>query len=278
MSGGSLLGGSRVDIVLLLGALLAVYGAGWWRLRRRAPRLTPGWRTGCYLTGVGAVGLALLSPIDRLAEEHFQAHMIQHLLLIKVAAPALLLANPLPTIMWGLPRPLRAWVGGLLVPGAPIRIAWRTLTSMPLTWLIYAFTLWLWHLPIAYDAALEDRLLHDVEHLAFLAAGVLFWWPLIRPAPRVRTAVGPGLRVAYLVVAAFQEALVGLLLVVSPEALYRSYSRVPGQSGITAIEDQAGAGTLMWAVGGAADMVAMIALLSHALGSTRRGSGPSQQL
>ena len=275
MSGGSLVGGSRVDIVLLLGALLAVYGAGWWRLRRRAPRLTPGWRAGCYLASVGAVGLALLSPIDRLAEELFRAHMIQHLLLIKVAAPALLLANPLPTIIWGLPRPLRARVGGLLVPGAPIRIAWRALTSMPLTWLIYAFTLWFWHLPVAYDAALEERFLHDVEHLAFLAAGILFWWPLILPAPRVRTAVSPGLRVAYLVVGAFQEALLGLLLVLSPEALYRSYSGVPGQSGITAIEDQAGAGILMWAVGGAVDMVATIALLSHTLGNTRRGSGAS---
>src|SRR6266508_1794491 len=133
--------GWRPEILLPLSVLLALFGLGWWRLRRFA----------------------------RLADDLFSVHMIQHLLLIKIAAPALLLADPLPEILWSLPGPARLRAGRLLAPGAPLRAAWRAVTRMPLTWLTYALTLWLWHLPVAYGAALSDRLLHDAEHLMFFA-------------------------------------------------------------------------------------------------------------
>jgi cytochrome c oxidase assembly factor CtaG len=215
------------------------------------------------------VGLALLPPINPVAEQVFSVHMIQHLLLIKVAAPCLLLANPLPAVLWGLPGFLRARVGSLLLPGTPLRTGLGALTSMPLTGLTYALTLWLWHVPVAYDAALTLPSLHDAEHVTFLGAAILFWWPLIRPAPHVRGAVGPGLGVAYLVLAAFQEAILGLALVLAPEVLYRSYAAAPRPVGVDPLEDQAWAGLLMWGAGGVIDMLATTALLDHVL--DRRG-------
>src|SRR6266540_7203177 len=206
----------RPEVLLPLALLLTVYGIGWWRLRGRSLSLAPPWRLLSWISGIVAVGAALISPIDRLADDLFFVHMIQHLLLIKVAAPAMLLADPLPEILWSLPGPARLRAGRLLAPGAPLRAAWRAVTRMPLTWLTYALTLWLWHLPVAYGAALSDRLLHDAEHLMFFGAGLLFWWPLISPAPHLRGPVHHAVRIVYLLLAAFHEAVLGLLLTLAP--------------------------------------------------------------
>lgn len=269
-SPGAILLSVRPEVLAPLAVLLAIYGFGWWRLRRQAPRLAPPWGLVAYLSGIGAVGLALLSPIDRLAHDLFFVHMIQHLLLVKVAAPAVLLADPLPALLWGLPRPLRLRAGRLLAAGTPLRRIWRTLTWMPLAWLTYTLTLWLWHLPAAYDSALNDRVLHDAEHLAFFLAGLLFWWVLIRPAPHLRPQVHHGLRIVYLVLAAFQDAVLGLLLTLAPWVLYPSYALAPRVLPLSAIEDQAWGGIVMWGAGGAIDMIAVLVLLFLLLGRQER--------
>src|SRR5205823_4564894 len=78
----------------------------------------------------------------------------------------------------------RASAATLFATNARVRRVWRFLTRMPIAWLVYALTMWLWHLPPAYDAAFADPLLHDVQHVTFLLSAVLFWWPVIDPAPR----------------------------------------------------------------------------------------------
>jgi putative membrane protein len=264
----------RPEIVLPLALLLAAYIAGWWRLRRRAPPLAPIWRLLAYVSGAGAVCLALSSPIDRLAHQLFSVHMLQHLLLVKLAAPAFLLADPLTPLLWALPAPIRARTGRVLAAGRPLRIVWRALTWMPLTWVTYALTLWLWHLPAAYDAALAARMLHDAEHLAFFGAAILFWWPLIAAAPHLRGHVPHGRRIVYLVLAAFQEAALGLFLTLSPGVLYASYGLAAGRPDLGALEDQAWGGLLMWGAGGTVDMIAVLVLLFHLLGRTEPASVP----
>jgi len=218
------------------------------------------------------VGAALLSPVNQLAEDLFFVHMVQHLLLIKLAAPAFLLANPLPVVLWGLPAGLRIRAGRLLARGTPLRAAWQVLTWMPLAWVTYALALWLWHLPIAYDAALNHRLLHDAEHLAFFWAALLFWWPVIAPAPHFRRPVHHGVRIVYLVLAAFQEAVLGLLLTVVPWVLYATYALAPRVLALTVQQDQAWGGIVMWGAGGAIDMLVVLVLLSRLLG---RQDGPA---
>ncbi len=256
----------RPEILLPLSVLLALYGVGWWRLRSQSRLLVPTWRLVSWFAGIGAVGVALLSPVAGLADDLFFVHMVQHLLVIKVAAPAVLLADPLPIVLWGLPAAARVLLGRLLARRAPLRAAWQALTWMPVAWLTYALTLWLWHLPAAYEAALTHRLLHDAEHLAFFGAGLLFWWPVIAPAPHLRPRVHHGARIVYLVLATFQEAGLGLVLTVVPWVLYPSYALAPRVLALTAEQDQTWGGIVMWGAGGAIGMLVVLALLFRLLG------------
>lgn len=243
----------------MLSAVL--YAAGWWRLRRRAPRHVGPWRAVLALTAWGSIALALLSPLDRLAHTLFVAHMTQHMLLIVVAAPALLLADPFPLIVWGLPRAVRRATPRWLRRQALVGRLWRALTPLPLAWLAYALILWLWHLPLAYDSALGDRLLHDVQHVTLFVGAILFWWPVIDPAPHFRAAAPYGRRIVYLLLAAFQMAGLGLLLTLSPWVLYPSYAAEPRRVDLSAADDQVWGGIVMWGVGGAIDMFAVLMLL-----------------
>ncbi len=251
----------RPGILVLLLLLGSAYATGWWRLSQRARQLVPWWRPALTLAGLGCLALALLSPLDALAHRLFVAHMVQHMLLVAVAAPALLLADPLVALLWALPARARVRAGRLLVRGAPLRRIWRALTRVPVAWLGYALVLWLWHLPPAYDAALEDRLLHDLEHLAFFGSAVLFWWPVINPAPHVGRALHPGAGVVYLVLGALQSAGLGLLLAASPTVLYSSYTASRGLGRLSPLEDQALGGVVMWGLSAVIDMLAVMVLL-----------------
>ena len=246
--------------------LAALYGLGWWRLARRRPRGPAPARLALAFGGLAAIAAALASPLDALAERTFFAHMLQHMLLMMVAAPALLLADPLPIVLWALPAAGRRLAGRWLTRASRFGRAWRAATAMRFTWLAYAALLWLWHLPAAYDAALENRLVHDLEHVTFFLGALLFWWPVIDPAPRFRRRAAYGSRVAYVVLAAFQTGALGLALTLAPAVLYRSYTAAH-QDPLAALEDQAWGGIVMWAVGGLVDMLAALVLVYRSLGS-----------
>jgi Cytochrome c oxidase caa3 assembly factor (Caa3_CtaG) len=139
-------------VVLVAGA--AVYGRGCWSLYRMG-HPPPPWRLALYLLGLAAIAAALVSPIDALAEELFPMHMVQHLLLTMVAAPLVLLGNPLPVVLWGVPVKARRWLARPLRREATFRAALGTLTWLPTAWLLYVVDLWLWHLPKLYQLALE---------------------------------------------------------------------------------------------------------------------------
>ncbi|HSF04574.1 MAG TPA: cytochrome c oxidase assembly protein [Methylomirabilota bacterium] len=248
---------ARPEVAAPLILVAGLYAVGWWRLSGRGGSVSP-WRIGAAGVGLLALAVALLSPLDGLAHALFSAHMLQHLLLVSVAAPLLLLADPFAALLWGLPAPLRALAGRLLRPRAPLRRLWWALTAMPVAWLVHVLVIWLWHLPVAYDAAVADRLLHDLEHLAFFGSALLFWWSIAQPAPRVRARPVYSLRVIYLVLAAVQTGLLGLLLTLSPQTWYRSYASP---------EDQALGGMVMWGAGGALDMLAVLILLFRYLSS-----------
>lgn len=213
------------------------------------------------LVGLTALAVALLSPLDEAAETLFVAHMVQHMLLIMVAAPALLLADPFPAVAWALPHTCRLRAGRFITRGAVIGRLWRVATGMSFAWIAFACVLWGWHLPGAYDAALSHRWLHDLEHLSFFFGAILFWWPIVDPAPRYRRAPSYPARVVYLVLGAFQTAALGLVITLSPLALYRSYA------GTGALEDQTRGGVVMWGFGGAVDMIAVLILIYVMLGS-----------
>lgn len=259
---------ARPEVLAALGGLGVGYAFGWWRLRRRAPAAAPAWRALAAGVALGAVALALAPPLDRAAHARFAGHMVQHLLLVTVAGPVWLLADPCPPLLWSAPRRLRRALGALVAPGTPGRRLLRAMTALPPAWLLSGAVLWAWHVPAAYEAALARGWLHDLQHLSLTAAAMLFWWPVIRPAPRVRPAAPGAFRVVYLLLGALANAGLGLAFVLLPRALYAPYARslTPEQ----ALEDQVLGGLLMWGWSGAVDMLALLLLVRHVLAEPGR--------
>jgi putative membrane protein len=257
----------RIEVALPLVAAGIVYLVGWARLTLRSPARCRGRliaRLGLAMAGLTAVAVALLG-MHEAAHEAFAAHMVQHLLLIAVGVPALLLADPLPAALWAFPAAVRRGARRVLARDTAVRRAWRAVTRMPVAWTLHGAALWLWHVPAAYDAALASGPLHDAEHLVFAATAALFWWPVIGPAPR-GTATPLGWRIVYLVLGAFQSAALGVFLLVAPRPLYAYGS----------LEDQVLGGLLMWGVGGAVDMAAVLLLVYRFLAAgERRARSPS---
>jgi putative membrane protein len=240
----------RADVMLVLMVLAVAYTCGWWRLSRRGHwRTARGWQSAAYLTGLMVLGLALLSPIDRFASLLLTLHMGQHLLLIMVAAPLVLLADPLPTFLWALPRRTRHRIGRLFSRDAAVRQVLWILTWMPVAWLVFVGHLWAWHHPVAYQAALRHEIIHDLEHLTFFGTALLFWWPIINPAPRVHGRIHPGhptLHILYLMTAAAQTVVLGALIALPERVLYPFYTAAPRLWGLTPLNDQALGGGIMW--------------------------------
>ena len=257
----------RLDVAALVLIGAGAYALGSWRLRRRGGALS-GRGLAAWVSGLLGVALALSSPVDRLAHASFAVHMTQHLLLVAVAAPLLLLGNPFAVFCWALPASLRGPAGRLLRAGTLLRGLGRVLTTMSVAWLAHVAAIWLWHIPDAYDLAVADRLVHDLEHMVFFVTAVLFWWPIVSPAPRLRAPAGYAARLAYLVLAALQGALLGLLLTMSGRAWYRAYPSA---------EDQSLGGLVMWGVGGAVDMLAVLILVGRYLASQDRAEPPTDR-
>jgi cytochrome c oxidase assembly factor CtaG len=256
----------RPDVVLVLASFGVAYVLGWRRLRAQGPTVVPPWRLALYLGGLGAVGLALLSPIDALGSLLFFGHMTQHELLTTVAPPLLLLGNPLPAILWALPRRARQVAQRLLVPGSLVRRAIRLLTLPWMAWPLYVITLWAWHHPAAYGLSLRSGLVHDVQHLSFFATAVLFWWPVIDPAPHLHGYIHHALRVAYIVPAAFQSQALGVIFAfLARRALYPHYEAVPRLWGLTPLQDQSLAGQLMMQVEGMTYLLTILLLVARML-------------
>ena len=265
----------RPAVVLSVGLLAALYLRGWWRLRRipRTRDAAPAWRLAAYLVGLASLIVALCSPLELLSELSFTAHMIQHQLLIMVAPPLLLLGEPFPLILWALPPRLRRRVGRLVTRPGPVRRVLGVLTWMPVTGALYTLVLVGWHYPPAYEAALRQPVLHDIEHLSFFGAAVLFWWPVVNPAPRFRhltSGVMYGARIGYLILATAQNTLLGAVLGLAERVFYPSYAAAPRLLlDWSAVEDQAFGGGVMWS-GSHMFLLAVLVLLHRAMDAEGR--------
>lgn len=269
------LGAWTFDPLVVTGLVLAagLYYRG--RSRLRQPRSVPSWRAWCFGAGLAALAVALLSPIGTFDEQLFALHMTQHLLLVLVAAPLLLLGAPIVPLLWGLPRPARRAVGGLLVPGRPVQRVLHALTGPWIAAATFLVTLTAWHLPPLYDAAQGRTLVHDVEHGLFLGTALMFWWPVMHPLGGPRR-LGYGVGILYMVPPLLQSNVLGALISLSGRPLYVTYQHAPRISPLSVIEDQQLGGLIMWVPGGlfwAIPFFTMLALfLRHEENEERRAA------
>jgi len=176
--------------------------------------------------------------------------MVQHMLLVAVAAPLLLLGAPVRPLLRGLPLAVRSRVVRPLARSALVRGAMHLLRRPLVAGAVYVVGLYAWHVPAFYDAALDDPLVHVVEHLWFLATALLFWSVVIDPVP-FRGTLPYAARIFFLLLAgAGQNTILGGLLSFSTRLLYRSYEHgQPERYGLDAITDQRIGGAVMWVPG-----------------------------
>lgn len=272
----------RFEVIVPLLVLGYLYITGWRRLRQRTsssrPRaaglrqpLTASWRLLSYLSGLFFVAISLLSPIDALGQQLFFMHMIQHLLLIMIAPPLLLIANPMPILLWGLPDKWRLRVGHglghLLHRDSRFRSAVRTLTAPGIIWLAWVIALFSWHDPAMYNAALRYEYLHDLEHLSFFVASMLFWWHVTGAGPRIHKQFGYVGRIAFVLAAVPPNMALGVWLAFNSNVIYSYYEAVPRLWGIDTLTDQQIGGVIMWIPGSMMFMLAALFLTSQYLGS-----------
>lgn len=254
----------RPDVTLILLLAGVLYGRGWYRLRQRGRgQGANGWRLAAYLGGLLALALALLSPIDVFQSLLFFMHMIQHLLLVMVAPPLLLLANPMPFVLWGLPRQLRRPVAALFHGNAPFRRALRRTTTPGLSWALFIVILIAWHDPNAYNASLRYDWLHDIEHLSFFFSGLLYWWHVVGAAPRLHRPLPFSLRLVYLIGTVPFNMLLGVAIAFATRPVYTYYLAVPRVWGISALDDQRIGGAIMWIPGSMMYLIAVLVVVSR---------------
>jgi cytochrome c oxidase assembly factor CtaG len=258
--------------VLLLAC--AIYARGWWRLRRLRPQRFGVARLASFLSGIAAILLAIASPLDAFADLLLTAHMVQHLLLLMVAPPLLLYGAPYLPILRGLPaHALKHGVGPFLAsPG----LQWfgRKLTHPLVCWLAFTITSLTWHAPKFYELALRSPFWHEVEHLCFLGAALLFWWPVIQPWPS-RAQWPRWAMIPYLFLADFQNTALAAFLIFCDRVIYPSYAAAPRLLNLSPLEDQAAAGAVMWVPGSVAYLIPIGLLIIQSLGSRRRAVRPS---
>jgi putative membrane protein len=231
------------DSALCLTAL--VYARGWFRLRSAFPNLLSPWRLAAFFAGIISIWIAIGSPLNAFDDVSLTVHMLQHLLLMSLAPPLILLGAPQLPLLHGLPQPLARGVVSPILRWAPVKRLGDLLANPAFGWFAAAAALIGWHVPAIFALALRWNWLHELEHASFLGAGLLFWWPVIQPWPSV--ARWPRWSIPlYLFCATLPCDALSAFLVFCDRVVYSPYLSAPRVFAWSALEDQQCAAALMW--------------------------------
>ena len=252
-------------VVCGLALAIAVYVLAWRRGALSASNdVTPWFKHGrvrpwFFAAGILIAYIALQSPIDRGGDEYlFSLHMLQHLLLMMLAPPLVLLGI----------------VGIRTPPTSEYRVlrgVWWAITRPWASVVIFNAVMLVWHIPALYDTTLTNEPIHVLEHLSFIAVGVIFWWAIIDPVRGPATKpVSPLVKIAAMVIGGVPPTVLGLIFAISPVAFYSFYVNAPRLWGISAVSDQSYGGVLMLGLGNIIYFVAITIIFVRLLGDSAR--------
>ena len=250
-----------------------IYIWGWQKLRRQMPQRFGASRLISFLAGLAVIITAIASPLDAFASLLLVAHMIQHLLLLMVAPPLILYGAPYLPILRGLPSGVLKHGAGPFLASPGLQKFVRRLTHPLVCLFAFSITSLTWHLPKFYELALSSPFWHEVEHLCFLGAALLFWWPVIQPWPS-RAEWPRWAMIPYLFLADFQNTALAAFLIFCDRVVYPSYAAAPRLLNLSPLDDQAAAGAVMWVPGSIVFLIPIGLIAIQAL-SSRRGVRPS---
>ena len=216
----------------------------------------PRYRVVAWYLGLFVLLIALASPIATYDTTLFAAHMIQHLLMVMVAAPLLAIGAPITLLLRVASPDARQ---RYILPVLHSRVV-RILAFPVIAWIVFAAVMWATHFSSLFDAALDNDFIHLAEHALYLGTALLFWWPVVGADPSPWRLPHPA-RVAYLFLGMPQSSFLGLAIFSAPEPLYSHYVTLSRTWGPTPLQDQQMAGGLMWAGGDAAFLIAMVVAL-----------------
>ena len=232
----------------------------------------PGVRTGAFIGGLFAIAVALLSGIERYDTLLFSVHMVQHILLTLVAPPLIVLGAPITLLLRLAPAETRQrWI----LPVLHSRIV-RALSFPVVAWLLFAGVMWATHFSAVFDRALEDPLLHNLEHAAYLGAGLLFWWPAIGLDPTPWRMSHP-VRALYVFLQMPQNTFLAVAILSASAPLYEHYVTLARPWGPTPLADQQAAAGIMWIVGDLLFLAAILGLVAAWMRHEERSTAVSDR-
>lgn len=249
-----------VVVPLLLIAALHIRGVN--RLvalsSRRRPALMR--ESAVFQAGLLILALAMISPLHQLGAVLFSAHMVQHELLMAVAAPLMILGRPAVPMLWGLPGSSRQVVGNL-INRSSVRQIWALIANPFSAWLLHAIAIWIWHTPRLYDASVRSELVHSAQHMSFGLTALLFWWSILSPRALRRTG---GVGIVSLFTTGLHTTFLGALIATASSPLFSVYTAEgTARFGLTPLDDQQLGGVIMWVPAGMAYLVAALFLFRN---------------
>lgn len=230
-----------LPVLLVLAPALLPYARGWGRLSVALPGVLRPWRPAAFAAGMLVLFAASRSPLAMLDYRYLTAHMAQHLLLMTLAAPLILLGDPVITLLYGLPPPMSGLLRRRCVPQRFSAL----LTHPVFCWLACTAVVIGWHIPALFQLGMRSRLGHAFEQVTFLSSGLLFWWPVIQPWPAAARWPSWSIPV-YLFAATLPCDALAAFLCFCNRVVYAHYLNALHASQIAVLKDQACAGALMW--------------------------------
>ncbi len=200
-------------------------------------------RCASFAAGIFLLFIVLISPFDALDDQLFSAHMAQHLVLLMIAPPLLILGRPTQAYLWAFPPPARRAIGYFWnrSVGKPVVHALR---SPVFVWILSSAVIWFWHLPAPFGWALSSEPVHAFEHVCFFGSSLMFWSVVLQPLGSRRLEYGATL--AFVGTFGVQNGLLGALLTFAGRPIYAGYLPTTAAFGLTPLEDQQFAGLIMW--------------------------------